>query len=197
MTAGDWMDTEGTPEFAGDLGRMSAQMQDMTRSAGEFSRLLSGGLKAALVDGKALDGVMKQMVLSLSSRVLGQALKPLDTLVGSLAGGLFGQGALSGLVSGGVTAFADGGVVASPTFFGHGGGLGLMGEAGAEAILPLARGADGRLGVATTGPGAGTRAGGGPVVVNVTTRDAESFRRSEAQVSAMVARAVGRGRRGL
>jgi hypothetical protein len=31
----------------------------------------------------------------------------------------------------------------------------------------------------------------------VTAQDAESFRRSEAQVSAMVARAVGRGRRGL
>jgi phage-related minor tail protein len=68
-----------------------------------------------------------------------------------------------------------------------------MGERGAEAIMPLARGPDGRLGV---------RAGGGQarplnVVVQVSTPDAESFRRSEAQVSAAIARAVARGRRAL
>jgi phage-related minor tail protein len=66
----------------------------------------------------------------------------------------------------------------------------MAGEAGAEAILPLARGADGRLGV--QGGGQAT-----VVHVNVTTPDADSFRRSEAQVTAMLARAVGRGRRGL
>lgn len=44
--------------------------------------------------------------------------------------------------------FARGGIVASPTLFAHGNRLGLMGEAGPEAILPLRRGRDGRLGVA-------------------------------------------------
>lgn len=44
--------------------------------------------------------------------------------------------------------FARGGIVSAPTVFGHGGRLGLMGEAGPEAILPLRRGRDGRLGVA-------------------------------------------------
>jgi phage-related minor tail protein len=66
-----------------------------------------------------------------------------------------------------------------------------MGEAGAEAVLPLARGADGALGVRTQAAA--------PMVVNfsITTADADSFRKSEAQVTAMLARAVGRGRRGL
>jgi phage-related minor tail protein len=68
-----------------------------------------------------------------------------------------------------------------------------MGEAGAEAILPLARGADGRLGVAAGGA-AQTAV---QVTFNVTTPDAASFAKSEAQVTAMLARAVGRGRRGL
>lgn len=36
-----------------------------------------------------------------------------------------------------------------------------------------------------------------PVTVNIATPDAESFRRSETQVSAALARAVSRGRRGL
>jgi phage-related minor tail protein len=43
--------------------------------------------------------------------------------------------------------FAKGGVVASPDQLSDAGRTGLMGEAGPEAIMPLARGADGRLGV--------------------------------------------------
>lgn len=60
----------------------------------------------------------------------------------------------------GVTPFAKGGVVSAPTMFGFGrGNLGLMGEAGPEAIMPLKRGADGKLGVA---------GGGGGTTFNVT-----------------------------
>lgn len=91
-----------------------------------------------------------------------------------------------------ITPFADGGVVASPAFFPMGGGLGLMGEAGAEAILPLKRGSDGALGVAAPGGG-----GGAQIVFNVTATDAASFRKSEGQIAAMLARSVGRGQRGL
>jgi phage-related minor tail protein len=43
--------------------------------------------------------------------------------------------------------FASGGVISSPTMFPMRGGMGLMGEAGPEAIMPLRRGPDGRLGV--------------------------------------------------
>ena len=43
--------------------------------------------------------------------------------------------------------FADGGVVDSPTAFSYDGGTGIMGEAGPEAIMPLQKGADGKLGV--------------------------------------------------
>ena len=47
--------------------------------------------------------------------------------------------------------YANGGVVGSPTMFNHSGGLGVMGEAGPEAIMPLKRGADGKLGVQSSG----------------------------------------------
>ena len=75
-----------------------------------------------------------------------------------------------------------------------GGAMGLMGEAGPEAILPLARGPDGRLGVRSGGA-----SNGRPVTVNVTiqTRDAESFLRSRSQVAGVVARAAERGGRNL
>lgn len=64
----------------------------------------------------------------------------------------------------GVVPFAMGGIVTRPTIFpfanGGAGQLGLMGEAGPEAIIPLKRGADGKLGVA--GGGGGTN-----ITVNV------------------------------
>ena len=62
-----------------------------------------------------------------------------------------------------------------------------MGERGAEAILPLSRGPNGQLGIASNGTG-----GGSPVTVHIQTADAESFRRSESQVAAALARAVAR-----
>ena len=88
--------------------------------------------------------------------------------------------------------FARGRVVRSPIAFPLAGGqVGIAGERGAEAILPLSRGPDGRLGVAAQG------GGGVNVVFNVTTPDADSFQRSESQVAAMLARAVALGQRNL
>jgi phage-related minor tail protein len=59
---------------------------------------------------------------------------------------------------GGTAYFAKGGVVSSPTLFqfADGGAMqtGLMGEAGPEAIMPLKRGPDGKLGVAAQLDGA-------------------------------------------
>jgi phage-related minor tail protein len=84
-----------------------------------------------------------------------------------------------------VRGFAKGGVVQGATAFMAGGQPAVMGEAGPEAILPLARGSDGRLGV---------RGGGGvQVTVNLSTPDAESFQRARGQVAAALARAVERG----
>lgn len=111
------------------------------------------------------------------------ALRPIQRLATSSTSELFG----------GVTPFAKDGVVAAPTYFGSDGGVGLMGEAGAEAVLPLQRGPDGVLGMATAGDG-----GNGPrIVFNVTAQDAASFRKSEGQIAAMLTRAVGRGQRSL
>jgi len=57
----------------------------------------------------------------------------------------------------------------------------------------LKRGADGKLGVAAGG-GTGRSMS---VVFNVTSNDASSFKRSEGQITAMLARAVSRGQRNL
>jgi phage-related minor tail protein len=68
-----------------------------------------------------------------------------------------------------------------------------MGERGAEAIMPLARGPDGRLGVVAQGAGARPVS----VTVNIAAQDVESFRNSEAQITGALARAVARGQRNL
>lgn len=62
-------------------------------------------------------------------------------------------------MGGNVIPFARGGIVNSPTIFPMARGYGLMGEAGPEAVMPLRRGQDGRLGVAAVG--------GGKMIVNV------------------------------
>jgi lambda family phage tail tape measure protein len=77
-------------------------------------------------------------------------------LINMVLGGSSGLYAKGGAFYGGreITAFANGGVVGSPTYFPMAGGrTGLMGEAGPEAVMPLRRGRDGRLGVAAAGGG--------------------------------------------
>jgi hypothetical protein len=72
-------------------------------------------------------------------------------IAGAIAGFFAADGAV--LSSGSpVQAYANGGVVGGPTTFGMSGGkTGLMGEAGPEAIMPLKRGANGKLGVQMEG----------------------------------------------
>lgn len=72
--------------------------------------------------------------------------------IGKILGGFADGAAFSG---GRVTAYANGGVVNNPTLFPMSGGLGLMGEAGPEAIMPLSRTSDGKLGVQVVGGGKG------------------------------------------
>ncbi len=76
-------------------------------------------------------------------------------------GGFLGNADGNAFVDGKVQKYAYGGIVKKPTLFPMAnGGVGLMGEAGAEAILPLRRGSNGKLGVQSLG-------GGTNIVVNV------------------------------
>jgi len=71
-------------------------------------------------------------------------------------GGMGWGFAKGGAFAGGVQQFASGGIVSSPTRFGMAGGTGIMGEAGAEAIMPLTRTSNGDLGIKAIGGGGGT-----------------------------------------
>ncbi len=162
----------------------------------QFSRSLGDAFEGIALKGKSVGDVLRGLALDLSRMAFKQAFKPLENGLGNLFAGLFqgGFGAAAGAGPASLPVpFAKGGVISSPTHFPLAGGMGVAGERGAEAILPLTRGPDGRLGVAAGGDGLS------PVNVtfNVTTPDAESFQRSQSQVAAMLSRAVSMGQRNL
>lgn len=177
----------------------SALQTELRRAAGlgrQFSNALVGAFDGIAIKGKNVSDVLRTLALRLSDIVLKAALRPLEQGFGNLVTGLLSGGI--GFAKGGVirqglpVPFASGGIIQSPIAFPLAGGrTGIAGERGAEAIMPLARGPDGRLGVAARG---GT---GMNVTFNVSTPDAQSFTRSETQIAAMLARAVSLGQRNL
>jgi phage-related minor tail protein len=164
-------------DFGFEADALKASLADLARLGESFGRTLVRAFASAIIEGRKLSDVLRSLALSLANQALSAALRPLGNLVGSLFGGK-------------LTPFADGGVVNSPVLFPLRGGAGLMGEAGPEAILPLARGSDGKLGV---------RGGGRSVsvTVNIAASDVESFRQSQSQIAALITRAAERGTRNL
>ncbi|MEO1910267.1 MAG: phage tail tape measure protein [Paracoccus sp. (in: a-proteobacteria)] len=195
-----------TSEFEKELGRLRQSMLFTSREVTTLSSGLERGLGRA-IDGLVLDGgklsdALKTVGQSLADTVYSIAMKPVETaLAGSLAGGVasimgngsFGQAitpfAKGGAFSQGRTT-AVGGIASAPTAFPMRGGTGLMGEAGPEAIMPLQRGADGKLGVAAAGGGGGVN-----VTFNIQTPDVAGFKRSQSQIAAQMSRVLARGDR--
>lgn len=179
-----------------DTRDFEEKMRGATRIGNQFSTALINAFEGIAIKGKSLGDVFKSLALSLSQIVLKAALKPLTSGLGDLVQGLIGGGlafAKGGVLQQGTPVpFASGGVIASPISFPLAGGLrGVAGEKGPEAIMPLTRGADGRLGVMARG------GGGQTITINIATPDVESFRSSQSQVAAMIARAAAMGQRNL
>jgi lambda family phage tail tape measure protein len=99
--------------------------------------------------------------------------------------GIIGGGAVVDTFSKGgvVERYASGGIVSQSTAFPMTNGIGLMGEAGAEAILPLSRDSKGNLGVKSESSPVS-------IVFNISTPNAESFIKSEAQIASRMSRAL-------
>lgn len=191
------MDDKFTVSINADTAPFAAALSNLEKLSARFGDQLSGALRSATVSGRSLDDVLRRVGLNLAGMALNQGLKPLGGIASGALSGILGglRGIVPfarGGVPGSITPFAQGGLVSGPTLFPMGRQTGLMGEAGAEAILPLQRSADGRLGVAASGGGGGVN-----VVFNVTASDAASFRKSEAQITGMLARAVSRGTRSM
>ena len=112
-----------------------------------------------------MDILIWQPLIDSLTRSISGALTPASAggsatgMFGNIVSSIFGFQKGGAFSAGNVIPFANGGIVGSPTMFGMSGGrTGLMGEAGPEAIMPLKRGPNGKLGVE----------GGGNVTVNQT-----------------------------
>jgi phage-related minor tail protein len=179
-----------------DTRPLEAQLAAVSKAGARFSSALSQSFADLAIRGKSFGDVLRSLALRLSEIALKAAFKPLTDAIGASLAGAIGGGlafARGGVIRQGLPVpFAQGGVIASPIAFPLGGNrIGVAGERGAEAILPLARGPDGRLGVRAEG------GGGISVTFNVSTPDIESFRRSETQLAALLVRAVAQGNRNL
>lgn len=188
--------------FDSELRRMRESLAATNKDVATLEKGLSRGLRKAfdglVFDGLSLSDALDTVANSMINATYNAAIKPVTDHVGGLlasgAGELlenilpFANGAP--FSQGRVMPFAAGGVVSSATPFGMRGGMGVMGEAGPEAIMPLARGPDGKLGV---------RGGGGQsgptVVMNITTPDVQGFARSQNQIAAQMNRALSRASR--
>jgi len=191
-----------TASFDGELARMRRTLSETHRDLGTLERGISRGLRGAfdglVFDGLKLSDALTKVATSMVDAAYAAAVNPvarhfggiiasgLDSVIHALAP--FGDGA--GFAQGRVMPFARGGVVSQATVFPMRGGTGLMGEAGPEAILPLARGADGRLGVRSE-----ARARPVQVTINVATPDVAGFRRSQTQIAAQMGRMLAQGER--
>ncbi len=186
--------------FDSELRRMRTALAGTGKDVATLEKGLSRGLRRAF-DGVVFDGVklsdaLSRVAQSMVNTTYSAALKPVTDHVGGLISqgvGSLVQGILpfangAPFSQGKVMPFAQGGIVSTATGFGMRGGMGVMGEAGPEAIMPLARGPDGKLGV---------RGGGGgiSVVMNISTPDVQGFERSQSQIAAQLSRALSSGTR--
>lgn len=173
-------------EFADAVYRAQSILANSNTLVNGFGDALANAFTGAIIGGKSFGQVMTGLATDIQAAIV--KIMIIEPLIRSLKVAMVGTGWFSptknnatpfpttpqtmpaggtvmaangNVFSGGnVIPFASGGVVTRPTVFPMANGTGLMGEAGPEAIMPLKRGPDGKLGVAAGG-------GGGGTVVNV------------------------------
>jgi lambda family phage tail tape measure protein len=160
----------------GDItSQFTTKMVDVT--TGAFDQIASGMTEMA-ISGKSSwtdmsMAIIKQIEMLIAKMLIMYAVQQLIGMVTGAAGGgaggaisstaaqnaatitpsfVSGSYANGGAFMNGVQTFANGDILTNSKMFPMAGGkMGLAGEAGPEAIMPLARGADGKLGVRTQG----------------------------------------------
>lgn len=167
------------------LGETGDKAKDTSDVAKELGLTFSSAFEDAVVGGKKAREVVQALGADIA-RIMARKLvtEPLANAATSALSGVNWGSMFSSLfanANGGVynsrsLSEYSGQIVSSPTLFAFARGAGLMGEAGPEAILPLKRGADGKLGVS---------AGGAPnITVNVYNEGAADGYQATAQTRA-------------
>ena len=184
----DWLGgiRDGVNKYAKSMGTLREQMADMVSNTFDT---LGNTLGDFVATGKANFRDMTVSILQDLSKIFIRMATM--RLVSSFAGGS-GMFANGGAFDNGLQFFASGGVftnqvVSRPTMFAHGGGFGVMGEAGPEAIMPLTRAPNGKLGVAAQG-GSGVQNNVNISVSISQTGNAESDSKADSEQGRRIAR---------
>lgn len=131
----------------------TAALTAMSGTSGVIASAMSGYASAATAAGQLAASLTQAAIAQAAYSaalvpIAGAVLAPVAATATGAAIGTANILASAGMLASRVTAFADGGIVDKPTYFPmKGSRMGLMGEAGTEAIMPLRRTPDGRLGV--------------------------------------------------
>ena len=131
----------------------TAALTAMSGTSGVIASAMSGYASAATAAGQLAASLTQAAIAqaAYSAALVPIARAVLAPVAATATGAAIGTAnilASAGMLASRVTAFADGGIVDKPTYFPmKGNRMGLMGEAGTEAIMPLRRTPDGRLGV--------------------------------------------------
>ena len=194
-------DKKAKEEDLRDLAEKVAKQEELTKvfeEQGQAQKDLAdsiansmGDALTSIVDGtKSVSDAFKDMARAIIAELyqiyvvkqitgmISAAINPyMPTFTPSENGNVFSNGNL--------VPYADGGVVGGPTYFPmKDGRTGLMGEAGPEAIMPLKRGKNGKLGVQAEG-------GSGDVIIhqnfNFTANGDESVKKIIAQQAPAIA----------
>jgi len=173
-----------------DTTSLRREFAELTRLGNQFAGSLSRAFVGLSMEGRSFGDVLRSLALSLSRMTLAAAFRPLGNMLASLvtAGLPVGALATNRLASRALPVpFAPGGGIASP--FG-----GEMLSTRAAHLAPASFAP-----IAARSDAMPTGAPAQPVHINfnIATPDAESFRRSESQIAALLARTVAHGHRNL
>ena len=165
--------TKSVQEFSEEITKsFGGQMQSKLKTFNESIKTVQESMADVVVKGiKGMEDALVKFVETgkLNFRDLTRSIlsdmariaiqQTITKPLGNFFENLFKNANGNAFVDGQVQKYAYGGIVKKPTLFPMANGMGLMGEAGAEAILPLRRGSNGKLGVESSG--------GGSTIINV------------------------------
>jgi phage-related minor tail protein len=198
--------------FNAELARTGETNRVLQDAAQDLGLTFSSAFEDAIVRGRRLSEVLQGLAQDIARIIVRRSITEplggaLSQLIGGINfGGLFGGGGSGNVLgvpfsavpnargnvfaNGRIIPFAAGGIVTGPVLFPMRSGMGLMGEAGPEAILPLARDRSGSLGVRAAGNSA-------PVITQTFSIDARGAEAgSEARLRALIPQIVSAARDG-
>lgn len=164
-----------------DFEGFETAMKALEKSSEKFSRSFTSAMKSVIRDGASFEDTLKSLALRMSDIVLQSSLKPLENVVGNV---------LQSVATS----------VGSSLTGGSGSSLSL-----ARFVDPISASVSSNPTTARTSNSvvadrtiarAVPQASPSNVTINIATPDVESFKKSQTQISNMLARSVSRSRRG-